>query len=175
MVGGDNGLRRRSFAASFPHLRPADKGFDALLVPLDARGAALSGIIICEEKATGSPRKQITSEVWRSIASVEAGDRDAELTGELTAILERYRVQNIEQVVADAHWLNRKAYRVSVTITASDEPDAVRRKLFEGFDSLAHGDLWRRRAETLTLLDLRGWMDDFSAKVCHHLKKLDDV
>ncbi len=152
-------------AASIPHLRPAEKGFDALLVPLDSSGGAMSGIIICEEKATSSPRAKIAQEVWPSIDNLESGERDAELTAELTAILERYNVQNIEQIVADAHWLNRKAYRVSVTITPADEPDAVRRKVFEGFNNRAQGDLWRRRAETLTLTNLRAWMNDFSAKV----------
>lgn len=152
-------------AASFPHSRPADKGFDALLVPLANDGAALAGIVVCEEKATGNPRAMITSDVWPAITAVETGERDAELTSELTALLERYNVPNLDQVVADAHWLNRKAYRVSITIAPADEPDDVRSTLFRGFDGCAPGAVTRRRAETLTLPNLREWMDGFSVQV----------
>lgn len=152
-------------AASFPHSRPADKGFDALLVPLANDGAALAGIVVCEEKATGNPRAMITSDVWPAIAAVETGERDAELTCELTVLLQRYNVPNLDQVVADAHWLNRKAYRVSITIAPADEPDAARSTLFGGFDGCAPGAVTRRRAETLTLPNLRDWMDAFCVQV----------
>lgn len=148
-------------AASFPHARPADKGFDALLVPLANNGAALSGIIVCEEKATGSARAMITSDVWPAITAVEKGERDAELTCELTALLQRYNVPNLDQVASDAHWLNRKAYRVSITIPPAEEPDSVRSTVFKGFDTCAPGAVTRRRAETLTLPNLRDWMDRF--------------
>jgi hypothetical protein len=46
----------------------------------------------------------------------DAGERDAELNGELTAILQRYNVTNIEQILTEAHRLNHKTYRVSITI-----------------------------------------------------------
>lgn len=152
-------------AASFPHPRPADKGFDALLVPLANDNAALTGIVVCEEKATGRPRAMITSDVWPAITAVESGERDAELTCELTALLQRYNVPNLDQVASDAHWLNRKAYRVSITISPADEPDEKRSALFSGFDDCAPGAVTRRRAETLTLPNLRDWMDGFSAAV----------
>lgn len=152
-------------AASFPHSRPADKGFDALLVPLAHDNAALTGIVVCEEKATDNPRARITSEVWPAITAVEAGERDAELIGELTALLERYHVPNIDEVVADAHWLNRKVYRVSITISHAHEPDTARSAIFNGFDGCAPGVVTRRRAETMLLPSLRDWMDSFSARV----------
>jgi hypothetical protein len=152
-------------AASIPHSRPAEKGFDALLVPLENDGMALQGIVVCEEKATVNPRAMITSDVWPSITAVEAGERDAELTNELTALLERYQVGNLDQVIADAHWLNRKAYRVSITIAPAEEPAEVRAAIFGGFDTCAPGGVVRRRAETLTLPNLRDWMDTFCAQV----------
>jgi hypothetical protein len=162
-------------AASIPHLRPADKGFDALLVPLSKGGEAMGGIIVCEEKATTNPRAQITSEVWPSILSVDAGERDAELNGELTAILQRYNVKNIEQALSEAHWLNRKAYRVSITIGETHEPAAARRGLFAGYDATAPGDLARRQAETLLVPQLRRWMDDFCIQVIAAIKETTNV
>src|SRR6266498_5113115 len=46
-------------AASLPHPRAADKGFDALFVPIEQNNTAIQGIVICEEKATDRPRDQI--------------------------------------------------------------------------------------------------------------------
>lgn len=166
---------REGVAASIPHLIPAQKGFDALLVPITKGHEATGGIIICEDKATTNPRTQITSEVWPSILSVDAGERDAELNGELTAILQRYNIENIEEVLSEAHWLNRKAYRVSVTTAERHEPLASRRALFKGYDLTAPGDLARRRAETLLIPQLRAWMDKFCLQVIAAIRETTNV
>jgi hypothetical protein len=162
-------------AASIPHLLPAHKGFDSLLLPLDDDNAATGGIVVCEEKATTKPRQQITSEVWPSILSVDAGERDAELNGELTAILQRYNVTNIEQVLTEAHWLNKKAYRVSITVGENHASVPARRRLFAGYDTTAPGDLWRRQAETLFVPQLREWMDNFCEQVIAAIRDPDHV
>lgn len=155
-----------SIASSFPHFRTAHKGFDALLVPLKNRTTALEGIVICEDKATTNPRKQITENVWPEIETIEAGERDAELNGELTAILRDYGIQNLDKVITAAHWLNQEAYRVSITVGPSHEPEIARRNLFEGFDNHASGvNVKRRRAETFCLHNMRDWMDEFCKKV----------
>ena len=155
-----------TIAASFPHFRTAHKGFDALLVPLKDRTTALEGIVICEDKATTNPRKQIVEKVWPEIGTIEAGERDAELNGELTAILRNCGIQNLEQVITAAHWLNKKTYRISITVDPSHEPEKDRRKLFEGFDNHAPGpEPTRRRAETLCLNNMRDWMDEFCRKI----------
>lgn len=156
---------RGKVATSMPHIRPAHKGFDSLLVPLNDKREALAGIVICEDKATTNPRRQITSKVWPEVASVEAGERDAELNAELTLILERGGVANIDEILCNALWLNRKFYRVSITITPNYDTEPARRDLFEGYDAHAPGLLDRRRAETLVLKDLRIWMDTFCAQV----------
>jgi hypothetical protein len=161
----------KSIASSIPHLRPAHKGFDALLVPLKNKTTALEGIIICEDKATTNPRNQITQNVWPEIATIEGGERDAELNGELVAILRNHGIQNLEQIISAAHWLNRKSYRVSITVGDTHEDNDVRRKLFDGFDVCAPGkDNARRRAETLTLTNMRVWMDAFCKKVVAAIK-----
>jgi hypothetical protein len=162
-----------NIAASIPHLVPAHKGFDALLVPLNTQREALGGIIVCEEKATTSPRTQITNEVWPAILSVDAGERDAELNGELTAILQRYNVANIEQLLADAHWMNRKAYRVSITVGHKQDAQAARRALFAGYDNTAPGDRQRRQAETMLIPQLRDWMDEFCLQVIAAINQAD--
>jgi hypothetical protein len=152
-------------AASIPHLVPAHKGFDALLVPLSDSSEAREGIVICEDKATVNPRAEITSKVWPSISSVDSGERDAELNGELTAILQRYNVSNIEQIITEAHWRNRKAYRVSITVGNEHDAVSARKALFEGYDTTAPGELARRQAETFLVPQLRIWMDSFCEQV----------
>jgi len=152
-------------ASSMPHLRPADKGFDSLLIPLTDQRDAVNGLFICEEKATDNPRAEIQGKVWPSILSIEAGERDAELNGQVLSILREHEVRNIDQVAKDIHWLDRKAYRVSVTISAGDNSDAKRQALFKDYDMKARGDITRRRAETLVLPNLRDWMDAFCARV----------
>jgi hypothetical protein len=148
-----------------PHLRPADKGFDSLLIPLTTQREAVSGLFICEEKATENPRTQIRDEVWPSILTLEAGLRDAELNGHVMAILREYQVQNIDTVAADLHWLGRKSYRVSITISPAQDGDTRRTALFKDYDDTAPGHMNRRRAETLALPNLRDWMDSFCARV----------
>ncbi len=162
-------------AASIPHLLPAHKGFDAILVPLNNNLEATGGIIVCEEKATTNPRRQITNDVWPSILSVDAGERDAELNGELTAILQRYNVSNIEQILTEAHWLNRKAYRVSITIAPAHDTAVARRALFVGYDTTAPGDLERRHAETLMIPQLRTWMEQFCNRVVAAIEEAANV
>jgi hypothetical protein len=156
--GGNSGM-------SMPHLRPADKGFDSILVPLTSERKAMDGVFICEEKATEHPRKEIQSNVWPSLDELEAGTRDAELNGQILAILKEYQVQNIDEVAADIYWLNRKFYRVSVTVATEHDADDRRKDLFLGYDDRAKGNVARRKAETMVVPNLRDWMDAFSLKV----------
>jgi len=159
-------------ATSVPHPRMADKGFDALLVPVDNDNNALHGIIVCEEKATENPRSQIRDEVWPDFESIEAGDRDAELNNELSAILRSYGVENLDAVIADANWTNHRAYRVSITIGSLHNSDDQRRALFKGYDECVPGQKCdRRRAETICIPKLRAWMNQFCTQVVDIISK----
>jgi hypothetical protein len=152
-------------ATSMPHMRKADKGFDALLIPLNDQREALSGIIFCEDKASDNPRNLITQSVWPEILSIEAGNRDAELTGEISAILRAHNVSNVDDVLTDISWLKKKAYRISLTISPPEDLSGARKKLFDDYEKKAPGVVARRRAETLRLQDLRSWMDEFAVRV----------
>jgi hypothetical protein len=162
----------RNIAASMPHLIPAHKGFDALLVPLTGR-LAKSGIIICEEKATENPRNQFYGKVLPSISEIESHQRDAELNAELTCILERYGVENIEEILSQTNWLDQKYYRVSITTLPGHGSETERRALFADYDTTVPGDISRRRAETFMLVDLRGWMDSFCASTVKAIEAAD--
>jgi len=160
-------------ATSLPHQQLAAKGFDGLLVPLTAQGKSFETLTVCEDKATANPRKTITQKVWPELASVEAGDRDAELQDGLAAILQRHHVPDVERLLESVHWEDKKHYRVSMTVSDGESEDNERAKLFKGYDGTIDGpDAMRRRAETLSLLKLRDWMDQFCKRVIAVIKTL---
>jgi len=152
---------------SAPHMRRAEKGFDALIFPLKGIGDPAFGLIICEEKATTNPRSQFQAEVVPGIKNLETGCRDAELKAELTTLLERSRRADVDDIIIATHWLNNKHYRISITIDVYHE--ANRADLFKDYDDAVGGAVKRRRAETIYLPKLRDWMDAFCLKVISKL------
>ena len=153
-------------ATSLPHQQLAGKGFDGLLVPLTGHGKSFETLTICEDKATVNPRKTITDKVWPELIGVEAGDRDAELQDGLTAILQRYHVPDVERLLESVHWEENKCYRVSITVSTAESADREREKLFKGYEDTIDGaGTSRRRAETLSLTELRSWMNQFCDRV----------
>ncbi|MBI3408718.1 MAG: hypothetical protein HY040_10215 [Planctomycetes bacterium] len=153
-------------ATSVPHQQLAGKGFDGLLVPLTAQGKSFETLTICEDKATTNPRNTITQSVWPELADVEAGERDAELQSELTAILQRHQVPDVERLLESVQWEENKRYRVSITVSPEESADDRRAKLFKGYDeAIAGPEIAKRRAETFSLDDLRAWMNGFCKRV----------
>jgi hypothetical protein len=72
-----------------PHIFHAHKGFDGLQLELSKDGKAITAVVIFEDKATEDPRGTIRDDVWPEIAKLENGERLAELTHEVTGLLER--------------------------------------------------------------------------------------
>lgn len=161
-------------ASSVPHYQLASKGFDGLLVPLTDKGKSFEILTVCEDKATQNPRSTITAQVWPEFEEMENGDRDQELLAGLTTILQRYQIQDVEQLVESVQWHENKHYRLSITISPDEaKDDSERQKLFKGFDQVIDGtDIKRRRAETLAVKDLRSWMNQFCNRVIKAIKKL---
>jgi len=159
--------------ASAPHPRPAEKGFDIVLVPLASATTAKLELIIGEDKATTNPRAMIRDGVWPEIAKLEAGKRDAEVQATLTSLIAGAGLTNKDALSTAAFWQRKKRYRVCVTIPDGSDGDAARRALFDGYDMHAPGPTAeRRKAETFALNDLRAWMKAFSLKVVAQVKQL---
>jgi hypothetical protein len=93
-------------AASPPHTQPADKGFDALIVPLKSPNSGTGEFFVCEDKATEDPRGMINSDVWPGFDDIEKGKRDAELKTHLTTILSIYPggVPKVVEIVVAFGW-----------------------------------------------------------------------
>ena len=159
-------------AISPPHARPANKGFDGLYVHLTPTGDAEDMLVICEDKATVNARSVITSKVWPEITSIEKGERDAELTSELTSLLEQNNVPNFDAVLERGLWAKKKHYRVAITIKPEDDEDEARKSIFKGYDKVAPHTASARRASTMALDNLRNWMDTFCTKVIGHIKTI---
>ncbi|MCK1279074.1 hypothetical protein IVB46_28005 [Bradyrhizobium sp. 61] len=157
-----------------PHMLKAHKGFDGIQLELSTSAKSISAVVIFEDKATVNARKTIRDEVWPGIAALEAGQRVAELTHEVTAMLEaQQRVDpsiDVDQAIEGILWKQARRYRVSITVNEDQGKDAARARLFKGFDETAPGEIERRRADTIFLPDLRKWMESFAQRAIAHAK-----
>lgn len=156
-----------------PHMNHAHKGFDGINVQVDRSTDKVLSVVICEEKATEHPRNMISGSVWPEFETLETGKRDNELVAEVTAILDRAAHIDPDQAVAQMLWKEARAYRVSITVGDTHADEAGREKLFEGYEDKVHGEINRRRAETLHVQDLRVWMDDIAEQALGVLEELE--
>lgn len=147
-----------------PHMIHAHKGFDGLHVHLDEQTGKVVSVVICEEKATGRPRKMITDRVWTEFEALESGQRDNELVAEVSTLMDRYPGVDPDQAVQEILWKDARAFRVAITVGEDAVDEAGRKKLFKGYEKVVVGEVSRRRAETLYLDDLRKWMKRIAAK-----------
>lgn len=159
-------------ASSIPHMQPTRQGLDGVIVVLSSSQDQVSGVIICEDKATDCCRDTIRDDVWPFFAECEAGDRDAELLSEVTAILERHGSPSVERLIEAIHWEERRQYRIAITTKKFHEGDQGTKRLFKGYDLVVPGPPERRRAETILRKDIRQWMDDFCQLVVAELESM---
>lgn len=145
-----------------PQMIKADKGLDGLIIEFDDEDIAW--VIICEEKATENPRQKVQSAVWPEFKNFETGARDNELIASVTAVLERSSDPDPDRTVANILWQNKRAYRVAVTVGEKHSTKAGRKSLFKDYETTVSGNTMRRRAETLLLEDVRGWLKSVAEK-----------
>lgn len=139
-----------------PQMIKADKGLDGLIIEFDDNGIA--HVVICEEKATKNPRKQVKSKVWPEFEQFETGVRDNELIASVTSLLEISRDPDPDGTVADILWSEKRAYRVAVTVGKKHASAKGRKGLFKGYEKSVLGEVTRRRAETLVVENVRKWI-----------------
>ena len=152
-----------SMLIAAPHMIHAHKGFDGLHVCIDKKGYVQS-IIICEDKATGKPRRMIKKKVWTDFKALERGERDNELVSEVTTILETRKGLDPDQAVQQIIWNEVRAFRVAITVGDEHSHQTGLHKLFKGYEGVVVGRVSRRRVETLHVDDLRKWMCRMATK-----------
>lgn len=154
-----------------PQFRQGEHGIDGLLISVDSTNGRVGGVSICEQKATDNPRKKIYEQVWPEIEQYERGERDDQLVAEVAALLERKDASTAVSLASAIHWKHQRRYRVSVTVGETFDAKKYL-STFSGYDEKAGGSAERRHAETLALVDLRGWMDTLSEFICRELTAL---
>lgn len=162
-----------------PHIREADKGFDGMQLELSADGAAITAVVIFEDKATDNARDTVRDDVWPGIAALERGERLHELSHEVSGMLsaraEADPSFDVDSAIANTLWQDARRYRVSITIGDTHNAEAAREGLFKGFDDTAPGMKARRRADTFYKPELRSWMSGFAARVIEKIKVIANV
>lgn len=156
-----------------PQMIKADKGLDGLIIQFDDDDVAR--VVVCEEKATENAREMIRDDVWDEFTEFETGARDNELVATVTAILERTGYPQPDKIVADVLWSDTRAFRVAVTVGKTHATQVGRKRLFKGYEVVVSGDVDRRRAETLLLDDIRGWIASIAEKALEVVSKAEDT
>lgn len=154
-----------------PHMIHAHKGFDGIQLRLDPVGE-VDVVVICEQKATASPRGKITSEVWPDFRELELGARDNELIAEVTTLLEKCAHSNPDAVIGKILWENARSYSVSVTVGDKENSEVGRKMLFKDYQNVVdRPDVKFRRVETMYKVPLRPWMADIAEKAVHLIEE----
>lgn len=156
-----------------PHMQHADKGFDGLHLLIDEVTSKVCKAVLCEDKATTNSRNKVQSQVWPEFVSFEAGTRDHELVSRVTSLLETKPEVDPDEAIAGVLWDDARSYRVAVTIGDEHNSEDGLNRLFKGYEDHVGGDVERRRAETLYVKDLRGWMDSIVHKALAVLDELE--
>lgn len=162
-----------------PHIRKADKGFDGMQLELNEAGTSVTAVVIFEDKATDHARKTIHEDVWPGIKALEKGERQNEVSQEVSGMLDARAAADpkfdLDSAIANTLWRDVRHYRVSITIGDTHNKVKARAGLFKGFDESAPGASVRRRADTIYLPAMRNWMASFAALVILKIKAIANV
>jgi hypothetical protein len=157
-----------------PQMIHAHKGFDGIHLCMDESNKNVVSVIVCEEKATKSPRGKITSQVWPEFRALEAGTRDNELVSDVATILSQNGHIDTDSAVNKILWEKARAYRISITIGDNECSEKGRNDLFKGFKKVAPGDnVEKRRAETFYQSNLRAWMKKMAKRAIAAVKEME--
>lgn len=138
-----------------PHVRQADKGFDGFIIDLDASGQEIKRIVLCEDKASKSPRNLIRSSVWPEIETILGGDRDDEILADLVTLLKGVPNIDTELAVDAMFWEGSREFRVAVATGENQRKAGSFLHIIAGFEAAAGGDLKTRAAGVLAFEDVR--------------------
>lgn len=158
-----------------PHVRQADKGFDGFIIELDDSGREIKRIVLCEDKASKSPRGLISSSVWPEIGTILCGDRDDEILADLVTLLKSVPDIDAEAAVDEMFWEGVREFRVAVA-TGEDQRKAGNfLHIIAGFETAAGGELESRTAGVLAFEDVRKGLALLASKVAAKVEEISGV
>lgn len=158
-----------------PHVRQADKGFDGFIVDLDEDGNEIARIVVCEDKASKSPRSLITSSVWTDIEAILRGDRDDEILADLVTLLKSVPGIDAEAAVDEVFWEGVREFRVAVATGENQRKAGNFDHLIAGFEAVAGGAKSTRAAGVLAFDDVRSGLALLAAEVAAKVKEVANV
>lgn len=158
-----------------PHVRQADKGFDGFIIELDDSVSEIKRIILCEDKASKSPRTLITSSVWPEIGAIRNGDRDDEILADLVTLLKSVPHIDAEEAVDEIFWEGAREFRVAVATGENRRRSGSFLHIIAGFKSVAGGELEARMAGVLAFEDVRTGLDLLAIEVAAKVEEIANV
>lgn len=158
-----------------PHPRPADKGFDGVLIEFNDAGDGLERLVISEDKASTDPRPLIRTQIWPELETIVAGDRDGEVMHSITALLDRTVGVEHEHILEGVAWSRIRQFRILVTSPETEVKEGSYKHLFEGYDERAPDPIEGRMAEVMPLPDVRAFLDELAEDVKAALENLANV
>lgn len=142
-----------------PQMQKASKGFDGVQIRFNSEYTSVENIIVFEDKATTNPRGMIQSQVWKEFEDIELGNRDNELSSDVTAILDGVTGISDDDLISIVDELFRngekRCYRVSVTGDGRHRSAKELSTLLKGYDTSVAGGAHRRLANILITQDVR--------------------
>lgn len=147
-----------------PQMILAQKGFDGLELLVDTANGKIKGAVIFEDKATDDPRTTIREKVWPEFAALESGESENVLVSEVVGLLATRPNIDPDAAIESVLWNHVRRYRISITVGDTHASEQGRRRLFDGYDTVAGGEPHRRRAETFHILNMRAWMQTLAEK-----------
>lgn len=155
-----------------PHIGHAEKGFDGLQILTSRGGARVKRLILFEDKATKNPRKTVREDVWPAFAALEAGQRDAAIRSELSALLLSLPNLDEEQAVNRVMpTMANRVYRIAITIDPTLGNVGAIKRLFKGYSDIVTGRRYRRRAYVLEIDNMREWLATVADHAIEHLER----
>lgn len=158
-----------------PHVRQADKGFDGFIIELDKSEHEIKRIVLCEDKASKSPRNLITSSVWPEIETLRRGDRDDEILAELVTLLKSVPGIDAEEAVDEIFWEGAREFRVAVATGENRRRAGSFLHIIAGFKTVAGGELEARMAGVLAFKDVRTGLDLLAKEVAAKVEEIANV
>ncbi len=158
-----------------PHVRQADKGFDGFIIELDANRTSVKRVVICEDKASKSPRNLINNNVWREIRTILNGDRDDEILADLVTLLKSVPSIDPEAAVDEMFWEDGREFRVAVATGEDQRKSGEFLHLIVGFEAAAGGALKSRTAGVLAFEDVRKGLDILAGEVAAKIREISGV
>lgn len=158
-----------------PHPRPADKGFDGILIEFSDDGGQLERLVISEDKATTNPRSLVTAQIWPELETIVSGQRDGEVMAAVNALLDRAVGVDHEHILEGVAWSRIRQFRVFLTSPDDNTVDDSFAHIFEGYDERAPDPIEGRMAEVMPLSDVRAFLDALAEDVKAAIGRLADV